>query len=80
MDAIRKVFPQFRVNKNASCLTEKNFSSDRPSGSYFQAVWPYSGNITQFDKKRTLLGKVEKSQLGSKQYADLAKRFKHQES
>ena len=54
MDAIRDVFPpKFRVNKNASCLTEKNFSSDRPNGSYFQAVRSYSGHIMQFEKERT---------------------------
>ena len=34
MDAIAEVFPTFRVNKNASCLIEKNFSSERPNGSY----------------------------------------------
>ena len=38
MDAIAEVFPKFRVGKNARCLTEKNFSSDRPNGSSFQPI------------------------------------------
>ena len=80
MDAIAEVLLKFRVNKNAICLVEKNFSADRPNGSYFQPVWPYSGNIRQFDKERTLLDKVDKSHPGGRQYADLGKRFKHQES
>ena len=51
----RELIPKFLVNKNASCLVEKNFSADRPNGSYFQAVRSYSGDIKQFDKERTLL-------------------------
>ena len=67
MDAIAEAFPKFRVNKNANCLVEENFSSDRPNGSYFQAVRPYTGNIKQFDNERSLLDKVDKSQAGGAQ-------------
>ena len=75
MDAIAEISPKFRVNKNASCLTAKNFSSHRPNGSYFQPVRPYSRDIKQFDKERTLLD--SENQPG-RQYAGLGKRFRHQ--
>ena len=75
MDAIAEIFPRFRVNKNASCLTEKNFSAGRPNGCYFQPVRPYLGGIKQFEKERTQLDSEDQN---SRKHADLAKRFKHQ--
>jgi hypothetical protein len=75
MAAISEIFPKFRVNKNASCLTAKNFSSDRPTGSYLQPVRPYSGDLKQFDKERTMLNTQNQD---GRRYADLAKRFAHQ--
>ena len=75
MDAISEIFPKFRVNKNASCLTAKNFKSGRPTGGYFQPVRPYSGDLKQFDKERTLLDTLNQS---GRQYADLGKRFSRQ--
>ena len=75
MDVISEIFPKFRVNKNASCLTEKNFNSSRPNGSYLQPVRPYSGDLKQFDKERTQLSAMGPS---GRHYADLGKRFDHQ--
>ena len=75
MDAISEIFPKFRVNKNASCLTEKNFNSGRPNGCYFQPVRPYSGGIRDFERERTQLDTLGPS---GRCYADLGKRFDHQ--
>ena len=76
MEAISEIFPKFRVNKNASCLVAKNFSSDRPTGSYLQPVRPYSGDLKQFDRERIVLNKNKND---GRRYADLklAKRFAH---
>ena len=72
MDAISEIFPKSRVNKNASCLTLKNFKYGRPNGGYFQPVRPYSGDLKQFAKERTLMDTLNQS---GRNCADLGKRF-----
>ena len=73
MVAIRELYPDFCVNKNGSCMTEKNVSPEQPNGCYWQPVRAYLGNIRNFEGERKQLDKEN----SGRHYADLGKRFQH---
>ena len=78
MDALEEVFG-VRLNRHPSSLRRTDIGVDKPNVCYMMPVYEYLGTSAQFQEERQRLRVIssKNTQLGSKSYADLGKRFLH---